>query len=253
MGVRRTFDLIYYKTTSDLQSEIHRSYAGMVWWILDPLLSLAVYYAVFGFMFRHKEPHYTLFLFVGIVIWRWYQNCMQHASNSLIAHRPLMLLVNVHKIVFPVSAVFADGFKFLLSLGVCLILAGFTCDSFGWVWLSLPLVILMQLSVVVGCCLVVAAVTPFVPDIYFLLPTALQLMMFLSGVFYRVDTMPKGVQPIIRMNPMTCVIEEYRAVIVDGRLPSLSQLAILTAFGLVASVVGGFLIHRNDKVYPKLA
>lgn len=251
--MKQLTQLILHKTVGDLQSEIHRSYAGMIWWILDPLLSLGVYYLVFGFLFANKEQSYVTFLFVGIIVWRWFQNSVQHSANSLIAHRPLMLLVNVRKIVFPISGTMADAFKFLLSLVVCLIVAGVVARGVHLTWLVLPAVIFVQLVFVLGCCLVAAAITPFVPDLYLLLPTFLQLTMFVSGVFYRVDVMPERVQLLIRLNPMTCIIEQYREVIMNGRLPNWGTLAVVAAIGMALAVVGGLMLQRFEKVYPKLA
>lgn len=250
--MKRLWQLILYKARADLQSETHRSYTGILWWIIEPLLSLVVYYAVFGFVFSGKGESYLTFLFVGIVTWRWFQNSVQHAANSLIAHRPLMLLVNVHKVVFPMAGILADSAKFLLSLGVCMILAAISSQEMNLNWLALPMVVGCQLLLVMAGCFIIAAITPFAPDIYLILPTGLQLMMFMSGVFYRIDAMPQGVGSFLRLNPMVGVIDQYRRVLMDGLFPDWSVIAGVGALGVVGMGVGVLLLNRFDKLYPKL-
>ena len=65
-------DLVLYRSLSELRAEAKRSYAGLAWWIIRPLLSLAVYGLVLGVVFKSREDHFVVFLFSGIIAWEWF-------------------------------------------------------------------------------------------------------------------------------------------------------------------------------------
>ena len=113
--------LIYYKTLSDLKSEARKTYAGYLWWMLEPLLQLAVYYAFFTYIFTAREPNYALFLFIGLVSWRWFQASVLHSANSLIINRSMTQVIDIDKAFFPLEVVCVDLVKYVFSLLLVLI------------------------------------------------------------------------------------------------------------------------------------
>ena len=76
MEIKRYLEIIYYKTYADLRSEASRSYLGFVWWILEPVLYMSVFYLVFSVIRGQKDEDFILFLLVGLVSWKWF------ASNT---------------------------------------------------------------------------------------------------------------------------------------------------------------------------
>ena len=244
--------LIYYKTLSDLKSEARKTCAGYLWWMLEPLLQLAVYYAFFTYIFTAREPNYALFLFIGLVSWRWFQASVLHSANSLIINRSMTQVIDIDKAFFPLEVVCVDLVKYVFSL--LLVLITLWCSGIypDVLYVQLPILILLQYILTTGCSLVVAGITPFFPDFYLLLQTWLQLMMFLSGIFYSLDSIPGVFGRLLSLNPMGLLIQDYRRILLNHESLSWSSAAYVLMTGVVLWGVGLCILRRFNKLYPKL-
>lgn len=248
----RYLSLIAYKTYADLRTESERTYAGFVWWIVEPVLSMAVYYLVFGVIMKRGTPDYVQFLFVGLVPWRWLHTTVMHGSNSILAERSLMQQVYLSKLVFPSVSVLTDTFKFLV---VFLLVLGFVWIS-GFppnaAYLALPMVLVVQFLLVSALAILFASVGPLVPDIRIVLDNVVRLWFFLSGVFYDLDRFSPEAQYYLRMNPMAVLLESYRDILLHGRWPDFVRLGWFSLLSLVILAIGIGIVRRYEYVYPKL-
>lgn len=250
---RRYLGLVFYKAYAELRAESSRTYVGYLWWILEPMISMAVYYFVFQFVLRRGTEDFAMFLIVGLVPWRWFATGVLHGANSILGSRSLMQQVYLPKVVLPLVSLLTDTFKFavVFVLLVAFVLAmGYPV---GTPYLALPLVILVQGVFVGALTLLAAAVTPFLPDVRLILESLLRLWFFVSGIFHPLEGLSPETQLYLRLNPMTPIIESYRDVLLDGRWPQWDWLLGIGAVSLVLFVIGERLIRRFDFVYPKLS
>jgi lipopolysaccharide transport system permease protein len=249
---RRYRSLILYKAYADLRTEVERTRLGMVWWILEPIASMVVYYLVFSVILKRGTEDYVAFLLAGVVPWRWFQSSIMHGSNSIVSAKRLMQQVYVPKVVLPAVAFVTDLFRFSL---VFLLLVGFFAvsrvpftASYAW----LPMVLVAQGILIASLSFLTAAVTPFFPDLRIGLQNLLRLLFFLSGVFYDLNLFSERAQFYLRLNPMAVILESYRKVMLYAERPDTLRLgAIALGFALL---LGGamWLINRLDHDYPKL-
>ena len=245
--------LLIYKTYADLRAEAARTYAGFLWWVVDPIISMMVYYVVFEIVLRRGTENYVSFLFVGLVPWRWLATSTMHGANSILNSRALMQQVYMPKLIFPMVAVLSDAVKFLvvfLVLIVFMLISGF---PLSWCYLALPYLLLVQAILVTGVSVIFAGLTPFLPDIRMVMENIVRLWLFLSGVFYSVADLSPAKQSLFRLNPMTVVIESYRDILMFARWPDFGHLSVILAVSLVLVVAGFELVTRHDHTYPKLA
>lgn len=239
-----------YRAWAEIKAESKRSYAGILWWLIRPLLSLAVYGIVFGMIFKNTMPNFLLFLFSGIIAWEWFSSSVLRSANSINANRNLMLLVKVDPAMFPLSVNFVDTVKFLLGFSI-LFIAVIIQIGVNINMLYLPLIMGGEFLFCVGVGFVFAAVTPFVPDCMMILTTAMQLLMFLSGVFYRIDSLPAIVQRYIVINPMASVLNQYRLVLIDKTNPDWASLLYTYVFAGILIIIGYAMIKRFSCIYAK--
>ena len=239
-----------YRAWAEIKAESQRSYAGILWWLIRPLLSLAVYGIVFGMIFKNTMPNFLLFLFSGIIAWEWFASSVLRSANSIIANRNLMLLVKVDPAMFPLSVNFVDTVKFLLGFFI-LFIAVIIQVGINVNMLYLPLIMGGEFLFCVGVGFVFAAVTPFVPDCMMILTTAMQLLMFLSGVFYRIDTLPVVIQKYIVANPMASVLNQYRLVLLDKTQPDFGAIFYIYVFAGILTVIGYAMIKHFSCIYAK--
>jgi len=245
-------ELVWYKTYADLRVEASRGYLGILWWALEPLLYMGVFYIVYGILFQRGGVDYVAFLLVGLVAWRWFDNTIKLGASSLIANMGLMQQVYVPKIVFPTVAVVTNTFKFLVVLTMLLVFLLLYGNYPGITWLALPGLLAVQLLFIVALTLLVSVIVPFMPDIRVIIDSGLTLLFFMSGIFFDLDSLPVQLADYLRLNPMATLIESYRKVLIQGVWPDLSMLGIVVVFSLIVLLVSLRLHLRYDQQLAKI-
>jgi len=244
--------VVWYRALAELRAEATRTYAGYLWWIFQPLLMFVIYFIAFRFVLKGQQEDFAVFLFTGIIFWQWFSVTVQRCSGSLIASKGLMLQVNLHKSIFPLSIIMVNSVKFFVTMMILFAVLAIQGHTPGLAWLSLPVLLIVELLVIAGFGCAAAMISPFVPDFQHILATVLHLMFFVSGIIYDLAILPEQYQRILGLNPMAIVIAQSRLILMENRLPDGGYLAIPFLMGSALLVCSMILIHRFDKVYPKL-
>ncbi len=247
------FNIVTFRAAAELRSEASRTYAGFLWWIFDPLLSLAVYYVAFKYILHRQTENFAIFLFSGIVVYRFFSGTITRSAVSITDGHSLMQLVYLHKSIFPFAVVLVNLVKFLITALLVIVVVWLAGIAPTWAYLALPFLVLLEMLLIAGCSMICAAITPFFPDFHLILSTIMNLLIFVSGVFYDVRTLSTKAQNIIRLNPVAVLIEQYRAVLLHGNWPVLAPLACTFAESIVLLTIGWLLIHRFNRYFPKLS
>lgn len=245
-------DFIIYKFWADLRSEARRFYISYIWWFLDPILYMLVFYLVFGILLSRQRPDFVPFLLIGLASWRWFGTSVQHAAASILQAKGLMLQTYIPKAVFPAIVILTDIFKFILIFFVLLIFLwsyGFGVDYY---YLALPIVIATQLSFILFIGFSCSVVVPFLPDLNFLIGHVIHLMFFVSGVFFGIDAIPEKLRIIFLLNPMARILQSYREILMYKTWPDMRMLLIISAISLVGCACALMLLRRFDRVYPRV-
>lgn len=249
----RTFlDLIVFRAWSELLAETRRSYAGLLWWLIRPLMTLMVYGIVFSMIFKIQEKNFLLFLFSGIITWEWFSCTVMRCTNSILANKTLMSMVKVDPALFPLSICLVDMVKFFCGLIVLLcgiILSDVPVNS--TIFVTLPLIILCEFILCTGCGLIASAFTPFFPDLFMIITTGMQLLLFLSGVFYQIQRLPDKLRFFLHLNPVAVLLEQYRNILLYNSKLSFSALLYVVLFGCIMGIFGFIATHSLQKIYTK--
>lgn len=251
MNLRKLADLVIFRTLAELRSEQQRSYAGLLWWVIRPLLSLSIYGFVFSYIFKSREPHFWIFLFAGIIAWEWFSSSTLRSANSVVANKSLMLLVKLDPALFPLSCSMVCCIKFMI--GMVILLIALFVNGIGWHWtiFFLPLIIVCELIFCMGTGLIVSGITPLFPDFAMILTTLMQLLMFVSGVFYRISTLPFRISKFLEFNPVAILIDQYRRILIDGICPDFKAVAYITVLGIIFVLLGYIMQHQLSRLYLK--
>jgi lipopolysaccharide transport system permease protein len=239
------------RVKSELTAETARTYLSYVWWLLEPILTIAVFYVVFGMLFDRGGEGFVSFLLLGVTAWFWFQNSVSKSVMSIRREMRLMSQVYVPKYTFPFTAVTFMLFKHLFVIAV-LVGMLMLIETPSVTWAFYLLVFAVQLILILGISVVVAAIVPFIPDLVLVIPPLLRLTMFLSGVFYSQAMIPPEYVPFFRYNPMAGLIMEYRKVMLYGQFPDFMYLFKIALVSAVILAFGLWLLNRLDRVYPRL-
>lgn len=249
--VGRILDLILYKTYADLRAEAAKTYINFLWWIIDPLLGMLVFYLVFGLLFQRGGDGFVAFLLTGLVIWNWYRQSISHAGSAILNGKGLMNQVHVPKIVFPLVVLLTDLTKFVVVFVLLLIFLLLSGLWPGISYLALPLLAMVQLMLIASLSLALAGLVPYLPDLRFLADNLLQLQFFVTGIFFSVRDIPDQYQGWFYLNPMAGMIEDFRAVLLHHAWPHWERLGAVAVFSLLLLMLAVGWIHAHDRDYPR--
>lgn len=248
----RFLELLWFSAYAELKAEASRSYLGFVWWLLEPAMFMAVFYVVFGMVLKRGGDDYLAFLLIGLTFWQWFKSCISHGSHAIWLNIPLMQQVRLPAALFPCSTVVSDTVKFLFIFAVLLAILWSSGYPPWWGYVVLPLLFMVQLLLATACCLIAAAIVPFVPDVRFVIENALMALMFVSGVVFSLDAIEGPVSDWLALNPMVGLIESARSVLMHQQLPNWSLLAQAAAGSVLVMLLALLMLHRLAPRYPKL-
>lgn len=226
---------------------------GFFWSLVNPLLLLGVYSFVFGFVLMpvrggEMDP-YALFLVSGLFPWIWFSSSMLEGASSLVANAPLIRKAVFPAELLPTVSVTANLVHFLLALPIALVALavgrylGYPVG--GWGALALPAIILVQLPLVSGLALGLAALSAHFKDMRDVLANLLTLLFFSTPILYPLSAIPvEQVRTAIRANPLTPYTLAYQAALFDGRFPAPALWLQMAAISLVAWIAGTWLFGR---------
>ncbi|XPV75572.1 MAG: ABC transporter permease [Desulfovibrio sp.] len=246
-------NLVLFKTVASLRIEVSRYYLNYLWWAIEPVLSMMVFYVVFGIFLNRSAENYVGVLLVGLMAWNWFARSIEHASMSIYQGRGLMNQVVISKLFFPLEVVLRDTFKNSIVVVLLLVFLLFYTTPVSITWCALPVVLLVEAALIFGLAILSAALVPYVPDLQFVISTGLHLMFFGSGVFFRIEdvVLPKH-QFLMYLNPMAGLIKAYRDILIYAQWPDWSYLG--TVFLCSMSVLGFsiWLVKKLDHDFPRV-
>jgi len=227
----------------ELKARYRGSVLGFFWSLVNPSLLLAVYSFVFGYVFRPQRAAgtdpYALFLITGLFPWIWLSTSLLEGAMSLIANAGLIRKAVFPAALLPMVAVFANLVHFLLAVPVLLTallvghLLGYPVGGFEI--LLLPVVIVLELPLVCGLALGLAALNVHFKDVKDILTNLLTLLFFMTPVIYPLQSV--GIRPLwwlIRLNPFTPFTLAYQQLLFHGVVPDLTlwvQMIVVSAIG----------------------
>lgn len=250
---KRYWDIILFRTYSFLKADATRGYLGALWWVIEPILYMTAFYIVFAIGLRGGGENYLQFLLVGMVTWKWFASNIQQGSNSIEANIPILRQVYVPKYIFLYSVVLTNTIKFLivfLILIVFIVLSGFEISIF---WLALPVLGFFQLLFIIGTSGIIAAIVPFVPDLKTLVDNLLLFGLFVSGIFFDINTFPPTLQTYFKLNPMSVFIINYRFILLDNKWPIWSDIFFIAIASIICLLFSLYLFNKFDRHYLKLS
>jgi ABC-type polysaccharide/polyol phosphate export permease len=251
--------LIGYLARADLRRTGSDTLFGNIWWILDPLLQMAVYTIVVTVVFARKQEAYPLFVFATILPWKWFNSAISDTVASVSGNDKLIKQLKFPKIVLPVAAIVAGVSQFLFGL---IPLAGmlfiFYPGHLSWTLLLIPVVMVVQLFLNLALGLLFAAINVFFRDISNLSRHILRLWFYLSPVLYGADTVTnlagghKIIGTVLQANPFYPVLNAYRDLIYYGQLPDWGSLVVVLGAGLIATVFAIIVFKRLEPSFAKV-
>ncbi|XSG85260.1 MAG: ABC transporter permease [Methylohalobius sp. ZOD2] len=247
--LQRGYELVDTYAKLNLKAEARKTYLGYLWWIIEPLLFVSIFYFVFNVILDSRKEDFLLFLICGKIPFLWISKSITNSAGSVLQNRGLLAQGGIQPLMFPLVTLQENFYKqlpvFVMLLGFALLLGG----EPGTSWLWLPILVIANYLLILPIALAGALMTSFVPDIRLLLSLFTMFLMFVSGIFWDIRTVPDPVLQhyLLVLNPVAFILDAYRAVLMYGERPDPVHLAALCLGSalMLALVSRLFVIMRS--------
>jgi len=230
----------------DFKKKYKRTVLGMAWSVLNPLLMLLVMWLVFSNMFGSNIPYYTTYLFCGNLIYNWFSESTGQGMTSLIDNAEIFTKVNVPKYLFLFSKNVQTIINFGITLCVFFVFCALDHIPFTWKFFTLfyPIVCLMVFNIGTG--LILSALYVFFRDIQYLWSVFTMLLMYMSAIFYSIDSFSPTIQKLFLLKPVYLYIRYFRKVVIDGVIPSVWFHLLALGYALVVFGIGALIYKKKN-------
>lgn len=229
-----------------IRLKYRRSYLGIIWSMLEPLLNAIVLTIVFGTLYGHTEKSFIVYVLSGRLIYSCFSVATKGALKSINANAQMIKKVYVPKYIFPLSSVLFNYVIFIISLAVLVVVAfvrGVQPTKY-LIGSVIPLITIFVMSLGVG--LILSTIGVFFRDMEYLWSVAITLIMYTCAIFYDPERILKtNYAFIIKYNPIYGVICNFRHCIFGEPMEHF-YLVISVAFSLITLLIGLLLFHRKQ-------
>jgi lipopolysaccharide transport system permease protein len=246
-------ELLTTKIALSLRADASKTRISYLWWILEPSLETAVFYLVFGMLMGDGTLSFVAFLLCGLVPWTWFARSIQNSMHTLKEAGWLLSNTRINPYFLSLVEVGKDFVKqgITFSFLFCVLLALGEQVSPHWL-LLLPLIFLQLALITVSACLV-ASLVALIEDVKYLINTGLLLVMLMSGIFFRPDSilLPEH-RNLFFLNPVASLLESYRQILLANEMPQWDHIAVIVTWFCIIGVALLIVFRRNRQRFAEL-
>ncbi|GBE23463.1 teichoic acid translocation permease protein TagG [bacterium BMS3Bbin01] len=240
--------LLKLLVTRDLTVRYKRSILGVWWTLLNPLLTTAIMWFVFGKLFASRfatgEP-YVVYLLPGVLLMMFFSQGMIATGAAITNASGILSKVYVPAEVFSLSTAVAAGVNLVIGLVPLFVVQLIAGVGIPWTALLIPIPVLAMLALVTGLGLLVASAAVYFYDILDITRVAVQLVYYLTPVFWPITIIPPRFLPFVKANPLFSYVDMFRDLIYRGVLPQLWELAMVTGTALGILALGVWVFSKG--------
>jgi lipopolysaccharide transport system permease protein len=240
------YDLLRVLVDRDMKLMYKRSALGVAWTLINPLMQLLVFVFVFQGIIKVDIPQYSSYVFIGLLVWNWFQNSLFQATGIIINSRPLIRQPGFPTAILPVVVVTTGMIHFILALPVLFVFLLIDGVQLQPILLVLPVLQLIQFGLTVTFSYFLAALNVTFRDTQHTLGVLLQLLFYLTPIFYNIDSIPSQYWYLYGLNPMVHITICYRQILLWGVQPDWLALAIIAAITMVLLPIGYLVFKRQS-------
>lgn len=229
-----------------IRLKYRRSYLGILWSLLEPLLTMIVLTIVFGTLMGEHDRSFPVYILSGRLLYGFFSQSTTAALKSIRANSSIIKKVYVPKMLYPLSSILFNFIIFMISL-IVLALVSVVLGVYPTIYLIqvvVSLIVLLLLSL--GCGLILSTIGVFFRDMEYLWTVALMLIMYTCAIFYRANRLLTSKWGfVLKANPLFCVIQTFRSAIF-GEMMNMKYLLYALGFSIISIIIGVVAFKKNE-------
>ncbi|MCI8637293.1 MAG: ABC transporter permease [Clostridia bacterium] len=244
-------ELLKTNVKKEIRGRYKNSILGVMWSFLNPLLQLAVYSIIFGALLAGGDKTYPIYICVALIPWTYFTTAITQASFTIIGNGDIIKKVYFPREILPISVVTSGAVNFIISTIIILAFVIFSGMGLSWYILLYPFVLLVQYALLLGISFIVSSITVYFRDLEHIIGIILLAAFYGTPIVYKLEQLPENLQIIMQLNPMTHIINGYRAIFYNQEMPNIKILGILLAISVVITIIGYFIFKKLQKGFAE--
>lgn len=245
-------ELLARLTLRDLLLRYKQTVMGFGWAIFMPLINTVI----FSVVFMRVAPietglPYPLFAFCGLLCWNFFASSLRFAVTSLTSNVSLVTKVYFPREIFPLSAVLVSLADFAVGGSVLALMMVYYGTPVTPALLVLPAVVAVHVAFTLGVALLLAMGNLFYRDVKYLFEVAITVWMFATAVVYPIELVGGNLARFMAANPMTPIIDAYRAILLRGEMPATGPFVAAAMVSLALLSVSWLMFHRGEYAFAE--
>lgn len=230
----------------DFKKKYKRTVLGMAWSVLSPLLQLLVMTLVFTQFFGRTTPHYMIYIFCGTLNFNFFSDATKGGMGTIMGNAGIFTKVNVPKYLFLLSR----NIQALINFGLVLIVyfAFVAIDGLPFTWkfvcLLYPICCLILFNIGIG--MILSALFVFFRDVQYLYDVFTMLLMYMSAIFYNIDSYSDMTRNLFLLNPVYLFIRYFRKIVIEATIPTIWFHLLMLADVIIALGIGCFMYKKYN-------
>src|SRR5215203_2187442 len=250
-------ELLYFLTWRDVKVRYKQTAIGVVWAILQPVLTTAIFTLIFSTVtrFESQTVPYPLFALSGFLVWLFVFNSISFAAGSLVGNSNLVTKIYFPRLFVPISATLSGlfdllfGFAVLAAMMIYYVSKGAIAPS--WQILTVPFFVFLAVLLAVSLGNLFSALNVRFRDVKFALPFALQVWMFASPIFYPTSLLSERWMLVFAINPLTGILDGFRSSLFGAPF-DLPVIGVSCASLIVLMVISLFVFKKMEDQFADL-
>jgi lipopolysaccharide transport system permease protein len=246
-------ELLYFLTWRDVKVRYKQTLLGASWAILQPLLTMLIFTLLFGRLAGIKSDGipYPIFAYTGLLIWTFFSTAVTNSGNSLVGSANLITKIYFPRMIIPGAAVGAGLVDLALAFIIQIALMFYYRIAPTSQILMVPVLVLLVTIFAVSVGMWLSALNVKYRDIRYAIPFLIQLWLFVSPVIYPASILPSKWRWILALNPLTGIIENFRAAVLGTRF-NWTALAVSAAITLTVLIGSAYSFRRMEKTFADI-
>lgn len=246
-------ELLWVLATRDIKVRYKQAVLGTAWAVIRPFTTMVIFSVVFGALAKIPSDGYPypVFVFAGLLPWSFFSTAISASGQSLVGSAHLVSKVYFPRLIIPLASVGAGLVDLLISTAILLLMMLWYGVSWSWNLLAAPLLLLALVFTALGMGTLLSALTVAYRDFTHLTPFLVQVWMYVTPVIFPVSIVPRQWQWLLYLNPMTGLVEGFRAAFLGKPFDALG-LVISFAIALILFGCGVAYFERVERRFADI-
>lgn len=240
-------------TGREIKRKYARSHLGIIWSVLNPLLTMIVMSLIFTTIFKRSIENFPIYYLTGTLIWTLFSTATNSAMTALVDNKTLLIKVKLPKKTFILSRIYTAMVNFGYSLIAYVLMLAVFRIKVNPAMLLLPVDVALILLFAMGIGYILSIAYVFFADIKYLYSVLLQIWMYMSAIFYPFTSLTPVMKNVVGNNPVYLAIAIARECVMEGRVPESVMWIKLTGWALTSIIVGQIVFRvKENTVMQKI-